>query len=180
VPLVALALVLLLPLLALVLMPITLVQRYRMGTARRRARGWLASLNVLGFALSTAVFLLGAAVTSLWLPGAFTHAVLGATGGAALGVAGLLVSRWEELDGALHFTPNRWLVLALTLIVAGRIAYGLWRAWSAWQSGVEQWVAASGAAGALAAGGLVLGYYLSYWTGVRRRLERTRSRAVGP
>jgi len=34
------------------------------------------------------------------------------------------------------------------------------------------WTAASGAAGSLAAGAVALGYYLVYWIGVRRRVER--------
>jgi hypothetical protein len=35
------------------------------------------------------------------------------------------------------------------------------------------WLTASGAAGSLGAGALVLGYYLTFWVGVRRRLRRT-------
>jgi hypothetical protein len=174
VPFLALGLVLLLPLLAVVLMPFTLVQRYRMGSARRQARGWLAVLNVAAIGLSTAFFLTGAAVTSLWLPGAFTHALVGVGGGGLLGLAGLGLSRWEHGPGTLHYTPNRWLVLGITLVVTARIVYGFWRAWHSWQAGYEGWLAASGAAGALAAGGLVLGYYLVYWTGVRRQVRRLR------
>jgi len=33
-------------------------------------------------------------------------------------------------------------------------------------------VASFGVAGSLAAGAVVLGYYLSYWLGIRRRLRR--------
>ena len=171
-PLLALAFVLLLPVLAILLMPFTLLQRYRMGSKRRRARGWLATLNALGLALSTALFLLGAVVTSYWIEGTLTHALVGVAAGGALGVLGLLLSRWDNDEpGALHYTPSRWLVLAITLVVAARIAYGFWRAWHAWRSGADEWIAASGAAGSLAAGGLVLGYYLVYWLGVRRRLH---------
>ncbi len=63
-PLLALGLVLLLPILAILSMPLILVQRYRMGSRRRRARGWLATLNAVGLSLSTVLFLLGAALTS--------------------------------------------------------------------------------------------------------------------
>jgi len=173
-PLLALAFVLLAPVLAIVLMPLTLVQRYRMGSARRRARGWVAALNVLGLALSIIGFLVGAAITDYWIPGAFVHALAGAAAGGVLGILGLLVSRWERAPDGLHYTPNRWLVLAITLVVAGRIAYGFWRAWHSGLHGI----AASGATGSLAAGGIVLGYYLAYWLGVRRRL-RTHGRAQG-
>jgi hypothetical protein len=166
-PLLALAFVLLVPVLAIVLMPLTLVQRYRVGSARRRARGWVAELNVLGLAVSAVLFLFGAGVTDYWIPGAFVHAIAGVAGGGALGVVGLLVSRWEREPSGLHYTPNRWLVLAITLVVAGRIAYGFWRAWHSGLHGI----ASSGATGSLAAGGIVLGYYLAYWLGVRRRLR---------
>src|SRR5262249_57804193 len=96
--------------------------------------------------------------------------------GGVIAVVGLLATRWEREPAGLHYTPNRWLVLAITLVVAGRIAYGFWRAW---RSGLHG-IAASGATGSLAAGGLVLGYYLFYWIGVRRRLRAYgRARTAG-
>jgi hypothetical protein len=50
--------------------------------------------------------------------------------------------------------------------------------WAAWQVGVEQiaGVAASGIAVSIAAGAVVLGYYLVYWIAVRRRLQSSRTR----
>jgi hypothetical protein len=77
----------------------------------------------------------------------------------------------------VHYTPNRWLVLTVTLVVAARIFYGVWRVWAAWQAGVEQIAAvtASSVATSIAAGAVVLGYYLIYWTAVRRRLLASRT-----
>ena len=46
-------------------MPLTLVQRYRLGTARRPARGWVAAVNLVGIGMSAVLFLAGAAVTEL-------------------------------------------------------------------------------------------------------------------
>jgi hypothetical protein len=91
-----------------------------------------------------------------------------------LGLVGLAVSRWEFSPGSLHYTPNRWLVLGITLVVTARLAFGFWRSWHAWRAAPDgmSWAAASGAAGSLAAGAIVLGYYLTYWIGVRRRLRR--------
>ena len=65
-------------------------------------------------------------------------------------------------------------MLAITLIVAARVAVGFWRSWQAWPTTDDYaaWAAASGAAGSLAAGAVVLGYYLIYWLGVRRRIGR--------
>jgi hypothetical protein len=175
VPLIAiLAFTLIVILLAIALTPLALVQRYRLGTARRRARGWVATINAAGLALSAVVFLLSAALTSLWIPGALSHAAAGFVAGSLTGLVGLALTRWESSAGAWYYTPNRWLVLALTLTVAARVAFGFWRSWNAWQttSDYAAWAAASGAAGSLAAAAVVLGYYLIYWLGVRRRIAR--------
>jgi len=174
VPFLALGLVLVLPLLLVVLLPVSLVNRYRMGTTRRLARGWLATLNLFAIGASVATFLLGSAVTNLWVPHALAYSLAGLSLGGALGLLGLAASRWEHGPGTLHFTPNRWLVLAITLVVAGRIAWGIARAWQAWRAGGGDggWLAAAGVAESLAAGAVVLGYYLAYWAGVRRRVRR--------
>jgi hypothetical protein len=157
-----------------VLMPLTLVQRYRVGTARRMARGWLATLNAVGFVVSAVILLVSAAFTNIWLPHAFVYTLAGLAAGCLLGAIGLAISRWEPTPGSLHYTPNRWLVLALTLVISSRLIYGMWRSWHAWHARVDDtsWLAASGAAGSLAAGAVVLGYYLAYWIGLRWRIGR--------
>ena len=158
------------------LLPLALVQRYRTGTSRQLARGWLATINLVGIAISVMFFLTGAALTNIWVPYALRYTVGGLACGCLLGVMGLALTRWEPSSRALHYTPNRWLVLAITLVVTARVLYGFWRGWQAWHSAIDggSWVVASGAAGALAAGALVLGYYLTFWTGVRRKLSRHR------
>jgi hypothetical protein len=173
-PLIALALVPVIVLAFIALMPLSIVLRYRAGTARRLARGWVATINVLGIAFSTAVFLGVAAATSAWVPNAFTYSVIGLAGGCVLGLLGLWLSRWEGTPQSLHYTPNRWLVLAITLVVTSRLIYGFWRGWHTWGSTPDDtsWLAASGAAGSLGAGAVVLGYYLTYLTGVLRRLKQ--------
>lgn len=175
-PLLLLALVLVLPLLMVAFVPVSLVLRYRASTARRQARGWVAAINVTVMAVSVAFFLTVAAVTSLRVPRAFTYTVLGLAGGCLLGMLGVVLSRWETTARGLHYTPSRALVLGLMLVVAARILYGLWRAWHAWHAaaGDESWLAASGAAGSLGAGAVVLGYYLAYNAGVWRRFRRHR------
>src|SRR5687767_316072 len=133
-PLVALLLVLLLPLVLIALMPLSLFLRYRASTARRRARGWVATVNVVAIGLSAAIFLTVAAATSFWVPRAFTYTIAGFAGGCLLGLLGLWVSRWEATAEALHYTPSRRLVFTIMLVVASRMVYGLWRAWHAWHS----------------------------------------------
>ncbi len=177
-PLIPLALVLLLPLLLALALPFSLVQRYRAGVARRRGRPWLTAINLALLAFSCAFFLWVAALTNFWAPHAFAYSLLGLASGAILGALGLLVTRWEESPRALHYTPNRWLILILTIAVTARILYGFWRAWNAWQTrGVdESWLAAAGLAGSMAVGAVVLGYYFIYTAGVLRRLRGQRVR----
>jgi hypothetical protein len=83
-------------------------------------------------------------------------------------VLGLRLNRWEGSSPTLHYTPNRWLVLALTVVVSVRLAFGFWRMWHAWHtSGTDHsWLANSGVAGSMATGAVVLGYYLAFWLGI--------------
>lgn len=176
-PFIAVAVALVIGVLGVIaLMPLSLVLRYRAGTARRPARRWVAVINVVAVGISASLLLIVAAFTSLWVPVAFRYALLGLAGGCLLGLVGLWLSRWEATPRSLHVTPSRALVLAITLVVTARILYGFWRGWHAWHStpGDTSWLAASGAAGSLAAGALVLGYYLTYWAGVWRRVSRHR------
>jgi hypothetical protein len=175
VPLIAAVLVLFAVLaLAVILLPISLIQRYRLGTRRRAARGWLITLNLAGVTISAAMFILSAAVMSRWIPGAFTYSAGGLLTGCAIGVLGLALTRWEPAPGGLHYTPSRLLILGLTFVIVARLGYGLWRSWHAWTAAADaaSWLAESGARGSLAAGAVVLGYYIVYWWGVRRRLAR--------
>ena len=171
-----LLLVLLLPLALVALMPVMLIQRYRAGTARRLARPWIASLTLAAMSLSTVCFLVAAAVTTVWVPNAFVASAAGLSVGCALGVLGLGLTRWEPTARTLYYTPNRWLVLAVTLVVSARLLYGLSRWWHITQTGVDDTsvVAAIGVPESLAAGAAVLGYYLAYTAGLRRRIHQWR------
>jgi hypothetical protein len=161
---------------ALVLsLPLLLVLRYRAGTMRRRARKWSATLNLGSLVLSVVLFLWVAAMTTLWVPKTFIYSLTGLLGGSLLGLLGLTLTRWEKTSHTLHYTPNRWLVLCVTLAVTARLLYGLWRVWHAWRNagGNDSWLASAGVAGSMAVGAIVLGYYLTYWAGLRWRLRNT-------
>ena len=120
-PLIVAALVLVAVLaLSVLLLPLSLIQRYRLGTRRRAARAWVTALNLAGVTLSSALFLVSAALISPWFPGAFTYAASGLLAGCLLGVAGLLLTRWESTAGGLHYTPHWVLILFLKLIINGR------------------------------------------------------------
>src|SRR4051812_22000431 len=108
-----------------------------MGTARQRARGWLATIIIVGLTLSALMFVVSAAITNVWVPDALMYTALGLAGGCLLGIVGLHLTRWEPSIGALHYTPNRLLVLTLTLVITARIFYGFWRGLHTWRAGIE-------------------------------------------
>lgn len=170
---IALALVLMIAFVALAV-PWSILRRYQAGASRRRARWWVVSLNLYAVVISASILLTSAGVSSVWIPKAFSYTLAGLAGGCLLGFIGLLTSQWEAVPGRLHYTPNRLLILAITLLVSARIFYGFWRAWNAWRvtSDTATWLAESGAAGSMGAGAVVLGYYLIYWMGLRRRINR--------
>lgn len=155
----------------LLTLPLAVWQRYRRGRARRRVRAWALRLGAWSMLVSAAVFLAAAAAAGLWIERAFAQAALGVLGGTALGAAGARLARIERDAGGLFHTPNRWLALALTLVVAARIAFGLWHL-PLWHGDATDaaWLARQG--GLLAVGGLLLGHYLGYAWALRWRLGR--------
>ena len=171
-PLLALAILVILIFVALI--PLSIVQRFRVGTSRRQARGWVAKLNLIAVAFSAVLFLVGAFITSRWIPDAHTYTLAGFGAGCVLGMLGIALTRWEYAGRRLQYTPNRWLVLTITIVVAARVLYGFWRTWEVWRASLESmaWVAASGVAASMSAGAVALGYYLIFWTGVLRRIRR--------
>jgi hypothetical protein len=177
-PLVALAILIVLAFIAVI--PISIIQRLRLGMSRRQARGWVAALNLIAVGLSVALFLLGAFVTSRWIPEALTYTLAGLGVGSILGLLGTALTRWESVERRLYYTPNRWLVITMTLLVTARVLYGFWRSWDAWRASLDTmtWVAASGLAASMSAGAVVLGYYAIYWTGIWVRSRRYRTRSV--
>jgi hypothetical protein len=157
--------------------PFLLVLRYRIGTARRPARRWIASINLVSLGTSAGLFFWVASLTNFWLPNAFRYSLSGFIVGVLLGLFGLKLTRWEPTPRALYYKPNRWLVLLITLAVAVRLLYGFWRIWHAWRTtGPDaSWLARAGIPGSMGVGALVLGYYFTYFAGVRWRLRMDRA-----
>lgn len=130
-------LLLLLPLLVgglfalwVVLLPLTITQRYRHGRARRRVQPWAVRINAWLLAVSTLFFLAVAALLGSWIPDALPDAAIGLAIGVGVGVLGLRLDRLESTPEGLFRTPNRWLLLVMSLLLAARILMGLWLAWN--------------------------------------------------
>ncbi|MFP7723067.1 DUF1453 domain-containing protein [Lysobacter sp. A3-1-A15] len=153
------------------LLPLALLNRYRRGRARRRAVAWVVGGNAWLLGAGALLFLVGALVVGAWRPLAPVEALAGLLAGMLLGWLGLRLTRFEATPTGLLYTANRWLVLALTVMVAARLALALWQGWHLWQADAAtgQWLDAQ--AGLLLAGGLLLGHYLAYTWGLRHRLR---------
>lgn len=157
----------------LLLLPLSLWQRYRFGKARRRAWPWLVKLNSWVLLVSATVFLVSMAITSVWWPGALAYAMAGLAAGLLVGGLGLALVHFERTPQGLFYTPNAWLILALTLLVTARIAMGfveLWRYWQGRQS--LAMIPVLDHASLFAVAGLLIGYYLVFTWGLRRKLPR--------
>jgi hypothetical protein len=177
VPLVLLVIaIILIPAVIALCVPISIVQRYRTGTAKRPARVWVAGANTILVGVSVGTFLVTAGITNVWIPGAWHHSVLGLFAGLVVGAISVYLSRWEVSPRQLSYTANRWLILSITVLVAARIAYGVWRAWHAWHTTPEDrsWLAEAGLSGSMAIGALLLGYYFAFWAGIWLRASRHR------
>lgn len=74
-------------------------------------------------------------------------------------------------------TPNRWLVLGVSLLLAARIALGLWLAWAdGTQAGAIAWLTRGGLLGV---GGVLLGYACATAWGLRDRVRVCSGRDPG-
>lgn len=175
-------LLLLLPLLVLgiaalwaLLLPVSLIQRYRFGRKRRRVLGWANSVNAWLLLVSLLAFFISAWLSTRWLPDAMWLAVAGVAAGCVLGIVNLAISRSDVEAGRFHITPNAVLVLGLTLLVAARIVLGLWQLY---EHGFQLHPMQREAARFLrpdslfALGGLLLGHYFAWCWGLRIKLRR--------
>jgi hypothetical protein len=155
-------------------LPLLFVLRFRFASARRRARRWLASLNVAILAISSLLLLVSASILNMWIPDAVRSAAVGFACGASFSLFGLVLTRWERTAGGLFYKPNRWFALIVPMALMLRILYWTWRAWHSWEGSADtrSWVANSGTAGSLGVGAAVAGYYFGYAAGVWQKVIR--------
>jgi hypothetical protein len=161
---------------------LSLALRYRAGTARRRGRRWVATMNVWMTCFSAVLFLFVVFLMSFWLGPTLRFAFVGMAIGAVLGLLGLALTRWEIEREELFYTPSRWLALIITLAITARLAYGWWHATQFTNNmpGDQHWfMAASATQLSMAVAAALIGYYFVYAIGVRLRLRRhERSRSA--
>ena len=160
----------------LVLLPLSLWQRYRYGRARRMARDWLLALNAWSLLVSVAIFLAISALGLFWWPDSLVGAGIGLAVGVVLGLVGLGLTRWEVAPQGVFYQPNAWLSLLLVAIVAGRIVLGFVQMVQYWQAGnvAPAHALLSGHGSLLAVAGVLLGHYLVYAWGAKWRVARLR------
>lgn len=175
-------LILLLPLLAAVvfalwvlLLPLSVVQRYRYGRARRRVQPLAVRINAWLLAASALLFLAGAWVAGHWISDALRDASIGMAVGVAVGLLGSMLDRFEATERGLYRTPNRWLVLSLATLLALRILLGLWLAWSGSVAGEAGWESWLDRGGLLGVAGVLIGYALATAWALLARIDRGRS-----
>lgn len=157
----------------LVLLPVSLWARYSSGRARRRAQGWFLRGNAWLLAVSLPIFVASAWAATHWMADALRDAGWGLLIGVGAGVIGVLLTRFERDAKGWTYTPNRWVALVLTAIVAARVFAGLWMAWRHLAGDASGAIAGWLDAGAWTGiAGVFLGYALAYTWGVLARLSR--------
>lgn len=141
---------------------------------RKQMMTRIVILGVIGVALATT------GVANLHL---LEGLLGGAVGGAALGLLGLRLTRFErDASGADAYFPNAWIGGLVTLLLVARLA---WRVLVAMPQLRDPTSAYAGPAMGnspltLALFGLMIGYYIAYYAGLlvhHRRFERTQATA---
>ena len=170
--LLALPLVLLLAVLLLAVLPLSLWQRYRVGSSRRRA--WRLPMAVAWWSslASSVVFAVFALVAGFFWQDAWRYVAIAYPLGLLLGTAGHALTRFEPTAQGLYYQSNRWLVLGLTLLVALRVGAGIVQAGRVWLQGAQWpesgWLSHAGLLGIAA---LLLGYATAQTFGLYSRVR---------
>jgi hypothetical protein len=86
----------------------------------------------------------------------------------------------KDRPQSLHYTANRWLVLVITFIVTARVLFGVYRSilFAGGSLSATSAISAFGIPQSLAAGAIVIGYYLAYTAGLRWRIRVWQRRSL--
>jgi len=155
------------------LLPALLLLRYRTGRARQRAIAWVVGLNAWLLLVAALSLLGGAWMAQRWIADALPFAAGGLAVGIPLGMLGTRLATIQRTGAGTFHTPNRWLVLLLTTVVAFRIGMSAWQTWLHLHAGHAPGGLLDRQGSLFALGGLLLGHYLAYAWGLRRALRST-------
>jgi hypothetical protein len=145
-------------------------RRIRRNIGRQKSRAWRHWSAAVFFPLLVALL----ALAAMTRPLAEAALAAGAIGGAALGVWGIRLTRFERTEEGVFYTPNSYLGVGLSLLLVARVLYRL----------LEIYMAPGGGAAppsdiarnplTLAIVGLVAGYYAAYAMGLLRWRKKNR------
>ncbi len=146
--------------------------RIRRMVGRQLLRPYRPWLTVVLF--STLIGLM--TLTSLPRPLNTLALIGGVASGAALAIYGLRLTRFEQTESGLFYTPNAHLGIVLSLLFIGRIAYRAYQLQQASALATAQPADFVQSPLTLAIFGMLAGYYVSYAIGLirsPRRLTKT-------
>jgi len=108
--------------------------------------------------------------------------VAGLAAGVALGFWGVRLTRFERKDDGVHYIPHSWFGIGIAVLLLGRLAYRFMVMWPAMQAtqvtGVQP-APYPRTPLTLALFGLLVGYYVCYYTGVLRMARKQPVAASG-
>ena len=94
----------------LLLLPLSLWQRYRLGKARRKAWPWMVKLNAWVLLFSAGLFLASMALTTSLVARRAGYALAGMGIGLVTGIARPVAEPFRNTAQGLFYTPNAWLI----------------------------------------------------------------------
>ena len=149
-------------------------RRVRRMVGRQRLSKVRPWLTVCLFPLLVALLLL----RSLFHPYSALALLAGVAAGAALGLYGLRLTRFEQTPVGLFYTPNAHLGIALSLLLLARIGYRALQLYFASESIREGSLAFTRSPLTLLIFGALAGYYVAYAVGLIRWRQRSSSITV--
>lgn len=145
-----------------------LISRQRLSLLRLRIR-----LSLLPLVLVALAVHVGAD------PAGLLALAAGALGGALLGDYGIRLTRFEDTNTGLYYTPSLHIGIALSALLVARIAYRLYELYLAGPALMAAPDHFLRSPLTLAVFGLLAGYYLCYAMGLRRWWKDTRRTSSG-
>lgn len=130
---------------------------------RQRSHAWRHWLSVVLFGMLVAML---GALSALTNQVALAGLAAGVAAGAGLGVAALKRTSYEQVDGALYYTPSAHIGVFVSLLFIGRLLWRMIQVWS--QHGAQPPENMANSPLTLLVFGILAGYYVVYSGGLLR------------